>query len=133
MQKVSFALCLDFEEGIRLSGELAMSLTDIPARASRQVSQDTDYDDKLDNTPRSALRYRSTNTDDLEPPISPRRIVGQSRVLLYVLLLLCVAFLISGINAPMLAGNVVTLHIPFVWLVGLLAISVISVMIVRSR
>lgn len=133
MQKISFALCLDFEAGISISGELAMNLTDIPPRASRQVA--TEYDDKLDNTPRSALRYRPLhNTDDLvEQPIEDNRITGKARLWLYILLIACVAFLISGINAPMLAGNVITLHIPLVWVVGIVAISIVAVTMWKSR
>lgn len=88
--------------------------TAIPQRASKPaaapvtVGVDQEYDDKLDTTPFSALRFRSTQQDttprNTGPIVTPirveRRVSGGTRFLLWVLLVLCVLFLINVLVVP---------------------------------
>jgi len=144
---LSFSLHVRMNEGLGITGDMTMQKsTTIPQRASRPVQQTTDveqeYDDRLINNPRSALRYRGFQgqpkeqphytTDELDAPVS-HRISGSSRLGLYVLLLLCIAFLMSGIQSPFLSGNVITLRVPIVWIVALVAIVIVGVSLLRSK
>ena len=111
-----------------LTGEIDMS-TPIPQRASRVEEE---YDDTLNSTPRSALHFRPTHDLDTQPVLEcGSRVTGRTRVLLYMLLILCIAFLVSGINSPMLTGNVIVIHVPMVWIVAGVAILVSSVALIR--
>lgn len=146
---LAFSLHIVPYEGLALKGDIGIYKfgTEIPRRASRTVYQQTtdveqEYDDDVGTTPRSALRYRSVDqhpqeqpthtTDELDAPVS-HRISGSSRLALYVLLLLCIAFFVSGIQTPMLAGNVITVHIPLVWLVSSIAIFIVMVTLLRTK
>lgn len=125
--RVSFSVTLELQE----TGVIDMATQGIPARASRQADVEQD---SLNAMPRSQVRFRPTQTDDLEPqPLAEcgNRIAGRTRVLLYVLLILCIGFLVSGINSPMLAGNVITIHIPLVWIVACVAILVTSIALIK--
>jgi len=81
----------------------------IPQRASKPVTPDVEqeYDDTLGSTPRSAVRRRSTlpetkprNTGPIVAPVTTRRVSGGTQFLLWVVLVLCVAFLINGLVVP---------------------------------
>ncbi len=113
----SFSLQILTHEGLSLKGDMNMSKTGtaIPARASKPmaapvtVDVEQEYDDKLDNTPPSALRFRSTQPQETKPRttgpiVTPvrveSRVSGGTRFLLWVLLILCVMFLINGLVIP---------------------------------
>lgn len=100
--------------------------TTVPPRASKPVASatidvDQEYDDKLDTTPPSALRFRGTKPQPVAPPHNTgpivtrirveRRVSGWTRVLLWVLLALCVLFLINGLVLP--AINDVLTHFKY--------------------
>jgi len=125
LEERSFDCCFSFNVlGLTMKGDVSMSQT-IPQRASRPtVEVEDQYDDKLNNTPRSALHFRPAQTDDVPQPVS-NRITGNTRALLYLLLALCILFLVSGFNSPMLSGNVIVVHIPLVWIVGIVGVSIV--------
>ena len=129
--KLSMNVTIELQE----TGDFDTMSTVIPQRASRQTADvEQEYDDTLNATPRSQVRFRPTQTDDVETqPLVEcgNRITGKSRVLLYMLLILCIAFLVSGINSPMLQGNVIVIHVPMVWIVAGVAILVSSVALIR--
>jgi len=115
-QSISFGFSLQIRtsEGFGIKGDVSMSKTAIPARAHAKpaapVSVDVDdqYDDKLDMTPHSALKYRplqpqptTRTTGPIQAaPVATNRVTGSTRFLLWVVLILCIAFLINGVVWP---------------------------------
>jgi len=114
-----FSLQILTREGFSVKGEATMNKTStsVPPRASRQPAPDIDQeydDDSVTHMPRSAVRFRSTqpqsvpspqtpNTGPIVTPIVPtRRVTGWTRVLLWVLLVLCIAFVFDGMVLPAL-------------------------------
>ncbi len=109
-----FSLQILAHEGFSVKGDMSMSKTEttIPQRASAKPVQgpadvEEEYDDTLDSTPRSALRFRSTQPQDTwsrstGPIVAPvtHRVSGSTRFLLWVVLVLCVAFLVNGLVLP---------------------------------
>ncbi len=121
-----FSLQLLLSEGFSVKGDAFMNKTStsVPPRASRQPVPDIDQeydDDTVAKMPRSVLRHRPIqhppnqqppavtpsaqqppNTGPIvAPPIAPtRRVTGGTRVLLYVLLFLCIAFVVDGVVIP---------------------------------
>lgn len=91
--------------------------TSVPPCASRHPVPDIDQeydDDNVARTPRSAVRFRSTqpqpqpaaaqgpNTGPIAAPIVTHRVSGRTRVLLWLLLVLGLAFLFDGLVWPAL-------------------------------
>jgi len=115
----SFRLSLQIrtDEGLSIRGDANMQkATTIPQRASKPVTPDIEqeYDDTLGSAPRSAVRIRSTppstsgqksrTTGPIVAPVTTRRVSGGTRFLLWVVLVLCVAFLINGLVVPALVS-----------------------------
>ena len=133
----SFSLQIVTREGLSVRGDITMQKTIVPQRASRPVQQQPldieEYDDEsVVCTPRSAIRWKATETHT-QTASKGNRVTGNTRIGLLVLLVACIAFFVSGIHAPMLAGNVITIHIPLVWLIALLSIGVIVVSFLKQR
>ncbi len=125
---LSFSLQIITGEGLSIRGDATMQKTPIgvPQRASRPVQQiapdiDLEYDDdNVAKIPRSALRHRPiqnppkqqlaavtppANTPNTGPIVAPsvvptRRVTGGTRVFLWILLFLCIAFLVDGVVIP---------------------------------
>ena len=113
----SFSLQILAHEGFSVKGDMGMSKTEtiIPQRASKpvQVTPEEEYDDTLDTTPRSALRFRSTQPQDTKSrstgpivALVAHRVSGSTRFLLWVVLVLCVAFLVNGLVTPAITSVV---------------------------
>lgn len=132
----SFSLQIVAREGLSVRGDMTMQKTSVPQRASRPVQQTPDveeYDDEsVARTPRSAIHWKATETRPQTPP-NGNCVTGSTRVGLVVLLVACIAFLVSGMHAPLLDGNVITIHIPLVWLVALLGIGVVVAALLKQR
>jgi len=119
-QSISFQFSLQIvtREGFSVKGEAFMDKTSttVPQRSSQQPVPDIDQeydDDSVTRTPRSAVRYRSTqphqpavsqgpNTGPIAAPIVTHRVSGRTRVLLWMVLVLGLAFLFNGIVWPAL-------------------------------
>jgi len=110
----SFSLQILAHEGLSVKGDASMQKnTTIPQRASR-VQQPTsdvaeEYDETLFNAPRSALRWTALDAQPKQRTTGPiaapsNRVTGSTRVGLYILLVLCLAFLFNGIVLPALAN-----------------------------
>jgi len=120
-----FSLQILPREGFSVKGEATMdkTSTSVPPRASRHPSPDIDQeydDDSVAHMPRSVLHHRpirqpnqqqqsvavppqTPNTGPIVTPIVPtRRVSGWTRVLLWVLLFLCIAFVFDGMVLPIL-------------------------------
>jgi len=117
-----FSLQILSREGFSVKGEATMdkTSTSVPPRTSRQPVPDIDqeYDDSVAKMPRSAIRHRSIhpqpnqqqqsavppqppNTGPIVTPVVPmRRVTGWTRVLLWVLLVCCIAFVFDGMVLP---------------------------------
>ncbi len=109
-----FSLQIRTEEGFSIRGEAGMNktTTGIPQRASRQPDVTEDVDDQLPQAmPRSQIRWRATQagqdvlaptgcTQDAVVPVVSHRVSGSTRAGLWVVLLLCIAFLFNGIVLP---------------------------------
>jgi len=118
--RFQFSLQILSREGFSVKGEATMdkTSTSVPPRASRQPVPDIDQeydDDSVAHMPRSAVRFRSTqsqpaavqpqtpNTGPIVTPTVPtRRVSGWTRVLLWVLLFLCIAFVFDGMVLPLI-------------------------------
>jgi len=110
----SISFCLSVmkrsHEGLSITGDVTMSKTAIPQRASKPVDIEQVYDDDSASSsmPRSAVRYRATQpqqtvrtTDTLvQQHRTSNRVSGTTRLLLWLLLALCVAFLVNGLVVP---------------------------------
>jgi len=120
-----FSLQILTREGFSVKGEAFMDKTStVPPRTSRQPvpNIDQEYDgDSVARIPRSAVRFRSTqpqqpvapqgpNTGPIAAPIVTHRVSGRTRVLLWLLLVFCLAFLFNGVVWPALVnlGNQLT-------------------------
>ena len=118
-QSISFSFSLQIlaREGASLRGDASMQKTSTAPqkiqRASRPIQSTTDIDQEYDgdnasSMPHSAIRFRSTTqpqartTEPIATPPTMHRVSGITRLGLYALLLLCVAFLINGIVVPAL-------------------------------
>ena len=107
---LSFSLFLRSREGLGITGDMTMqkTATGIPQRASKPVTVDIEQeydDDSAARMPRSAVRFRSTTqpqprTTDALPVATTRRVSGNTRLLLWIVLVLGIAFLINGIVVP---------------------------------
>ena len=117
---LQFSLQLLFREGFSIKGDAFMdkTSTSVPPRASRQSVPDIDQeydDDTVAKTPRSVLHHRpiqqaaatplAAKTPNTGPIVTPsvvptRRVTGGTRVLLWVLLIFCIALLVDGIVIP---------------------------------
>ncbi len=111
-----FSLQIIAREGLSVRGDAHMQRTrmDIPQRASRPADVTEVFDDLQPQAmPRSQIRWRPTNqaqagqdvtatTTTAPQPIQPTscRVTGGTRAGLWVLLLLCIAFLFNGIAVP---------------------------------
>jgi len=109
----SFSLQILAHEGFSVKGDIHMQKTaTIPSRASKpaQVTPDVEQkydDDTVNQMPRSAVRFRSTQSQETKSPttgpiVAPvtQRVSGNTRFLLWVLLMLCIAFVINGVVIP---------------------------------
>jgi len=108
----SFSLQILTREGLSLKGDATMQkTTTVPQRASKPVTVDVEQeydDDNVSTTPRSALRFRSTTQPQLTrttgpiavAPVTTHHVSGSTRLLLWLVLVLCVAFLVNGIVLP---------------------------------
>jgi len=108
----SFSLQILAHEGLSVKGDASMQKnTPIPQRASRVQQPTTDvaeeYDDQLFDAPRSAIRWTALDAQPKPRTTGPiaeapqsNRVTGSTRVGLYILLVLCLAFLFSGIVLP---------------------------------
>jgi len=118
-RKVSVAFSLQFimNEGLSVRGETTLNktTTGIPQRASRVQQPTTDvaeeYDDKLFDAPRSAIHWKALDTPQKQRTTGPiaeatqsNRVTGSTRVGLYILLVLCLAFLFNGIVLPAISN-----------------------------
>jgi len=112
----SFSLQILAREGLSVRGDMTMQKTSVPQRASRPVDIEQEYDDdSVAKMPRSAIRFRSTqaqgpNTGPIQAqgtPVVTHRVSGTTRLLLYLVLVLCVLFLFNGIVWPVIVdiGN----------------------------
>jgi len=114
-----FSLQILTREGFSVKGDATMQKTSVPQRASRPVQQpvpdvDQEYDDEsVAKMPRSAIRFRTTsaaaqtpNTGPIAAPIvtTTHRVSVRTRVLLWLVLVLCLAFLFNGIVWPALVN-----------------------------
>jgi len=115
--RFQFSLQILTREGFSVKGEASMdkTSTSVPQRASRQPIPDIDQeydDDSVAHMPRSVLRHRSTQPQPVPSPQTPntgpivtpvvttRRVSGGTRVLLWVLLVCCIAFVFDGMVLP---------------------------------
>lgn len=116
----SFSLQIRNSEGLSIKGDATMqkTVTGVPARASRPVDVEEYDDDSVAKMPRSAIRFRSTQAAQTpttgpivapvqETPVVTHRVSGTTRLLLYLVLVLCVLFLFNGIVWPVIVdiGN----------------------------
>ena len=97
---------------------MSKTATHVPPRASAKPVQgpadvEEEYDDTLATTPRSAVRFRSTQSQETTsrstgPIIAPvtHRVSGSTRLLLWVVLVLCVAFLVNTLVLPAITSVV---------------------------
>jgi len=117
-----FSLQILTREGFSVKGEAFMdkTSTSVPPRTSRQPVPDIDQeydDDSVAHMPRSAVRFRSTqphqqpavplqgpNTGLIAPPLVTHRVSGRTRALLWLVLVLCLAFVFNGIVWPALVN-----------------------------
>lgn len=116
---LGFSLQIRTDEGLSIRGDINMQKTStVPPRASKPAQSTTDVEEQYDDNsvtqmPRSAVRFRSTQTpasqqkahttEPIAPPIAPattRRVSGGTRFLLWVVLVLCIAFLVNGLVLP---------------------------------
>ena len=108
---LSFSLQLCTREGFSVKGDASMqkTATNVPLRASKPVTVDVEQeydDDSVGKMPRSAIRYRSSTepqprtTDVLPTPTTTHRVSGNTRLLLWLLLVLGIAFLFNGLVLP---------------------------------
>ncbi len=115
-----FSLQILTREGFSVKGEATMdkTSTSVPPRASRQPVPDIEQeydDDSVTHMPRSAIRFRSTQpqlaaatasqgptTGPIAAPLVTHRVSGGTRVLLWVLLFLCIAFVFDGMVLPVI-------------------------------
>ncbi len=108
---LSFSLQILAREGFSVRGDATMQKTaTVPQRASKPVDIDQEYDDdSVGSMPRSAIRFRSTQqpqaaqtptTGPIVAPIVTHRVSGSTRLGLYLLLFLCLAFLVNGLVLP---------------------------------
>ncbi len=119
-QSISFSLSFlkRSHEGLSIAGDMSMSktATAVPQRASKPVDIEQEYDDdSVTHMPRSAVRFRSTQpqaaqtptTGPIVAPIVTHRVSGSTRLGLYLLLFLCLAFLFNGLLWPVIVdiGN----------------------------
>ncbi len=89
--------------------------TSVPRRASMQADVTEDFDDQLPQAmPRSQIRWRPTQqatagqdvlaphgcTQDATVPVVSHRVSGTTRASLWIVLILCLAFLFNGIAVP---------------------------------
>jgi len=112
-----FSLQILTREGFSVKGEAFMdkTSTSVPLRASRQPVLDIDQeydDDSVTHMPRSAVRFHptqahqppvavpSSQTPTTGPIVTTRRVTGWTRVLLWVLLVLCIAFVFDSMVLP---------------------------------
>lgn len=106
-----FTLQILTQNKLAIKGEVQMSQqtkTQVPQRASAPVDIEQVYDDSVTSMPRSAVRYRAAQpqqsraTDTLiaQTPRTSNRVSGTTRLLLWLLLALCVAFLVNGLVVP---------------------------------
>jgi len=119
--RFQFSLQIVTREGFSVKGEAFMdkTSTSVPQRASRQPVPDIDQeydDDSVAHMPRSVLRHRTTqpqqpaavsqgpNTGPIAAPIVTHRVSGTTRALLWLVLVLCLAFLFNGMVWPALVG-----------------------------
>lgn len=110
----SFSLQILTREGLSLKGDMTMQKTVVPQRASKPVTVDIEqeYDDNsVTSMPRSAIRFRGTQpTQRTTGPIAQaptsNRVSGTTRLLLWVLLVCCLAFLANGLVMPMVNDTV---------------------------
>ncbi len=112
-----FSLQILAREGFSVRGDVTMQKTaTVPQRASKPVDIDQEYDDdSVGSMPRSAIRFRSTQpqaaqtptTGPIVAPIVTHRVSGSTRLGLYLLLFLCLAFLFNGLLWPVIVdiGN----------------------------
>lgn len=104
----SFSLQILTREGLSLKGDMTMQKTVVPQRASKPVTVDIEqeYDDNsVTSMPRSAIRFRGTQpTQRTTGPIAQaptsNRVSGTTRLLLWVVLVLCCVFLANGLLLP---------------------------------
>jgi len=112
---LTFSLQLCTLEGLVVKGDMTMQKhTTIPQRASRVQQPTTDvaeeYDDKLFDASRSAIRWTALDAPQKTRTTGPiaeapsNRVTGSTRVGLYILLVLCLAFLFNGIVLPAIAN-----------------------------
>jgi len=120
-QSISFSLSLVKRAGesFSITGDATMQKTAVPQRASKpvhvdasqlQLDDDQEYDDNtVAAIPRSAVRFRSTQpqaahhqptTGPIVAPLVTHRVSGSTRLGLYLLLFLCIAFLVNGLVLP---------------------------------
>jgi len=111
-----FSLQILTREGFSVKGEVFMgkTSTSVPPRTSRQPVPDIDQeydDDSVAHMPRSAVRYRSTQPHQqpavplqgpIVTPLVTHRVSGRTRALLWLVLVLCFAFVFNGIVWPAL-------------------------------
>jgi len=114
-----FSLHILTREGFSVKGEASMdkTSTSVPQRASRQPMPDVDQeydDDSVAKMPQSAVRFRSTQQPHQQstaapttgpivtPIVTTRRVTGWTRFWLWILLVLCIAFVFDGMVWPML-------------------------------
>ncbi len=107
---LAFSLQILAREGLSVRGDVTMQKTAVPQRASKPVDSEQEYDDdSVSSMPRSALVWRATNapqqshtTDTLiaQTPRTSNRVSGTTRLLLWLVLVLCVAFLVNGLVMP---------------------------------
>ncbi len=114
----SFSLQIRTEEGLSIRGDMTMQKT-VPQRASKPVTVAPDVeqeydDDNVNQMPRSALRFRSTQTQTESKPrttgpiVTPvtQRVSGSTRLLLWVVLILGIAFLVNGLVLPAISSAI---------------------------
>ncbi len=107
-----FSLQLCTHEGLAVKGDMSMDKTAVPSRASRPTVQDYD-DDTVGMMPHSALVWRATTVPNTTATMSrttktvsttTNRVSGTTRLGLYLLLVLCLAFLFNGLVMPALVS-----------------------------
>jgi len=113
---LGFSLQIRTSEGLSIKGDMTMQKTStVPPRASKptQVTPDVEQeydDDTVNQMPHSAVRFRSTQaptsqqqartTGPIATPVVTHRVSGSTRLLLYVLLVLCCLFLLNSVVLP---------------------------------
>ena len=116
----SFSLQILTREGFSIKGDVT-TMTTVPQRTHRPITQPSDVQEYDDNTiasiPRSVLRHRpiqqpQAKTHTTEPIVAPvaqtpivtHRVSGSTRALLWVVLILGCLFLFNGIVWPTLVS-----------------------------